>query len=151
MNLEWLLSHTPILWWFGVLSIVTFVGTLIIIPILVIRIPTHYFMYNEHWQLPQQKPQITMRLLGLICKNLLGLVFVLAGLVMLVLPGQGIITILIGLMLMNFPGKHSLEQRLVRQPAVLRSLNWIRAKAGQRSLVVPTADVPTQTAPKADL
>ncbi len=150
MNLEWMFSHTPFLWWFGVLSVVTFVGTLIVIPILVIRIPAHYFMYDEHWQLPEQRPSITIRLLGPICKNLLGLVFLLAGLIMLVLPGQGIITILIGLMLMNFPGKRNLERRPVQQPNVLRVLNWMRAKADQPPLIVSMAEVSATTAPETD-
>ncbi|MCZ6874823.1 MAG: hypothetical protein O7G88_15055 [bacterium] len=150
MNLAWMFSHTLFLWWFSVLSGVTFVGTLIVIPILVIRIPAHYFIYDEHWHLPEQRSPITIRLLGLICKNLLGLVFVLAGLIMLVLPGQGIITILIGLMLMNFPGKRTLERRLVQQPTVLRVLNWMRAKADQPPLIVPTTDVSAKTAPETD-
>lgn len=150
MNLAWMFNYTPFLWWLGVLSIMTFIGTLIVIPILVIRIPAHYFMYDEQWRLPAPKTPITIRLLGLICKNLIGLVFVLAGLIMLVLPGQGIITILIGLMLMNFPGKRTLERRLVQQPAVLRALNWMRAKADQPPLVVPTADVAAKTVPKTD-
>jgi hypothetical protein len=72
-------------------------------------------------------------------KNLLGLVFVLAGVAMLVLPGQGILTILIGLMLMNFPGKRGLEQRLVQQPSVWRAINWIRSKAHQPALEMPTS------------
>lgn len=142
MNLASIFSNIAILWWFGILSVVTFVGTLIIIPVLVIRIPTDYFMYEEHWRLPKQRPQITLRLLGLLGKNLLGVIFIAAGLVMLVLPGQGIITILIGVMLMNFPGKRILERRLVQQSAVLRTLNWIRAKADQPPLIVPTVGAP---------
>lgn len=145
VNLAWVFSNTAILWWLGILSAVTFVGTLIVIPVLVIRIPANYFMYEAHWRLPRQRPQLTPHLLVLIGKNLLGIIFVLAGLVMLLLPGQGVITILIGIMLMDFPGKHALEQRIVQQPTVLRALNWIRAKADQPPLVVPTADVPKTT------
>ena len=145
MNLTPIFSNIAILWWLGILSVVTFVGTLTIIPVLVIRLPANYFMYEERWQLPQRWPRVTLRLLGLLGKNLLGLIFIVAGLVMLVLPGQGIITILIGVMLTNFPGKRTLEQRLVQQPAVLRTLNWIRAKADQPPLVVPTVDAPPKT------
>jgi predicted RND superfamily exporter protein len=140
VNFASIFSNIAILWWLGILSVVTFVGTLIIIPVLVIRIPANYFMYEERWRLPNQRPRVTLRLLGLLFKNLLGVIFIVAGLIMLLLPGQGIITILIGIMLMNFPGKRTLEQRLVQQPTVLRTLNWIRAKAGQPPLVVPTVD-----------
>jgi|TARA_B110000483_G_C18031019_1_gene478733 hypothetical protein len=47
----------------------------------------------------------------------------LVGLLLLFLPGQGLLTILIGLMLMNYPGKSRLEQKIVRMPGVLASLN----------------------------
>ena len=67
----------------------------------------------------------------------LGVVFILAGLAMIVLPGQGVLTILIGLALTNFPGKYALEQRLVRRPAVSGALNWIRQKAGRPPLEIP--------------
>ena len=49
---------------------------------------------------------------------------------MLVLPGQGTVTILIGLALTNFPGKYALEQRIVCQPAVAKTLNRIRQLGG---------------------
>jgi len=56
---------------------------------------------------------------------------------MLLLPGQGIITILIGIMMLNFPGKFTLEQRIVQQPNVLRAVNWMRTKADRPVLEVP--------------
>jgi hypothetical protein len=64
-------------------------------------------------------------------KNLLGLLLVVLGLIMLVTPGQGIVTLLIGLLLMNFPGKYHLERWLVLRPGVLKGLNWLRRRQGQ--------------------
>jgi hypothetical protein len=55
---------------------------------------------------------------------------ILAGIAMLVLPGQGTVTILIGLALTNFPGKYALERRIASQPAVRATLNKIRGLAG---------------------
>jgi UPF0716 family protein affecting phage T7 exclusion len=75
-------------------------------------------------------------------KNLLGILIVLVGVAMLLLPGQGILTILIGLMLLDFPGKQRLERRLVQQPSVWRAINWMRAKAHQPALELPTAETP---------
>jgi hypothetical protein len=73
-------------------------------------------------------------------KNLLGILIVLAGVAMLLLPGQGILTILIGLMLLDLPGKRRLERRLVQQPSVWRAINWMRAKAHKPALEWPTAE-----------
>jgi len=71
-----------------------------------------------------------------VAKNAAGVVFVLAGLAMLVLPGQGILTILIGLTLVNFPGKRSLEKRIVRQEKVCFAINWMRSRAGRPPLKI---------------
>jgi hypothetical protein len=134
----WLQTYQPLLWWLGALSIVTFLGTLIVVPLLIVRIPADYFLRDQQQLRDGRRQHPVARLSGFVLKNFFGLIFVLVGIAMLVLPGQGILTILIGLMLMNFPGKHTLEQRLVQQPTVLRALNWIRAKANQPALLVPT-------------
>ena len=72
-----------------------------------------------------------------VLKNLLGILLILAGLVMLVLPGQGAITILIGLALTNFPGKYAIEHRIVCQPAVAKTLNRIRELGGAPPFEMP--------------
>jgi hypothetical protein len=137
MILEWIHVHRGALWTIGSLSIVTLVGTLIAIPILVIHIPVDYFERRRQNPGSYHGRYPVIRLLGLALKNILGVMFVVAGLVMLLLPGQGFITILIGIMLLNFPGKLSLELRIIRQAAVLRAMNWMRAKANKPALQVP--------------
>ncbi len=82
-------------------------------------------------------PRTLVRWGILLVKNLLGLVLLLSGIAMLVLPGQGIITILIGISLLNFPGKRRLELKIVRQRPVFRAINWIRDRAGRPPLVLP--------------
>jgi hypothetical protein len=119
--------------------VVTFVGTLIALPIFVARIPADYFRRDRRYARHHGAQSAVLRVLGWLLKNLLGVVLILAGVAMLVLPGQGILTILIGIMLMNFPGKHALEQRIVQQPSVLRAINWMRARAHQPALEAPEA------------
>ncbi|MGB1110330.1 MAG: PGPGW domain-containing protein, partial [Gammaproteobacteria bacterium] len=70
-------------------------------------------------------------------RSAFGLLLLLAGIAMLVLPGQGILTILIGIGLMEFPGKFALECRLAGIPSVYRALNWIRRKGGQSDFSPP--------------
>jgi hypothetical protein len=138
MILEWIHIHKIAFWWIGILSIATFVGTLIIIPILIVRIPADYFKRKEQKQKSCYKNQYAaICFIGLVFKNLFGAVFVLAGLAMLFLPGQGFITILIGIMMLNFPGKFALQLRIVQKPTVLRAINWIRTKADRPALEVP--------------
>ena len=137
MILEWVRIHEIAFWWIGTLSIATFVGTLIIIPILIVRIPANYFKRKKQKPEPCYKNHYApICFIGLVFKNLFGIIFVLAGVAMLFLPGQGFITILIGIMMLNFPGKLAMERRIVQQPTVLRAINWIRAKSNRPVLEV---------------
>jgi len=43
--IEWFQANDTVLWWLGGISLVTFVGTLIAVPIVVIRIPSDYFSH----------------------------------------------------------------------------------------------------------
>jgi hypothetical protein len=112
--------------------------TPVVLPIIVARLPADYFTRDQR---PPggHAPAKTLRLLGLIGKNLLGIVLILVGVAMLVLPGQGILTILIGLMLMDIPRKRALERRLVQQLSVWQAINWIRAKAHRPALQMPAS------------
>ncbi|MEJ2320993.1 MAG: PGPGW domain-containing protein, partial [Gammaproteobacteria bacterium] len=71
-----------------------------------------------------------------IVRNIIGLPVLLAGLLMLFLPGQGLLTVMIGLAIMVYPGKFRAERWLVRRQGVLRALNWMRKRRG-----VPPLDV----------
>ena len=127
--IDWITTHQAALSGLAVLSVITFIGTLVAIPILVIHIPEDYFRPEKRLPVSSRINHFGLRLSFLILKNLLGLLFVLAGIAMLVLPGQGLLTILIGLMLMNFPGKYTLERRIVMQKHIFKAINQIRAKA----------------------
>lgn len=68
-------------------------------------------------------------------KIIVGIFLFLCGIIMLVLPGQGLITMLIGLSLVPFPGKSTIEQSLLSQKSVKASLNWIRVKANKEPFI----------------
>ena len=116
----------------GITSVVVFVLSLLLLPIFVRKIPANYFV-REHqddpWHLLLQ-PRNLLR-------NTLGLLLILAGIAMLVLPGQGLLTILIGIAVMNFPGKYELERWIVGRKGVLNALNWLRRKSGVPDLIDP--------------
>jgi hypothetical protein len=63
-----------------------------------------------------------------------GVIFILGGLAMLVLPGQGLLTIVIGVSLLDFPGKRVLERRLLSRPMVLQAINRLRQRFGRPPL-----------------
>jgi hypothetical protein len=134
---EFIRVNQATLWLIGVLSFIVFLGTLVVIPLLIIHIPADYFTRRKKplKKLPQR--HLAVRLLVLVFKNLAGVIFILSGIMMLALPGQGIITILIGLMLVNFPGKRDLELRIIEQKTTFRAINWIRMRARKPALKLP--------------
>ena len=118
-----------------VVSGVFFIATLIAIPFLIVRLPNDYFIENHRRTWLQNRHPV-LRVTAYVIKNLIGCVFLLAGIAMLVLPGQGILTMVIGVSLIDFPGKQKLQRQLIGQPAVLRTINRIRRKFGRKPLVV---------------
>lgn len=131
------LTIEQLVWWGSGLSLLGFIATLIGIPWVVARLPQDYFSRPRRysWRLSPNAPVLAL-LLGLL-KNLLGALLVLLGLVMLVTPGQGLLTLLAGLLLMNFPGKYQLERWLVMRPGVMRGLNWLRARQREEPFDLP--------------
>jgi Putative transmembrane protein (PGPGW) len=132
--MEGVLSKDILLYLF-IASIAGFIGSLIAIPFLLIRIPPHYFD-ERHPRTWMRDHHPVLRVLGLLAKNIVGIVFLLAGLLMLFLPGQGVLTMLIGLSLTDFPGKRTLERKIVGQPAVLRTINKLREKFHRPPLTI---------------
>lgn len=117
------------------LSVASFVGSLIAVPWILIRLPPRYFdeCHPRTW-LKDHHP--VLRLTGLLLKNLLGAVFLLAGIAMLVLPGQGLLTMLIGLSLIEFPGKRALERKIIARPFVLQAINRLREQFNRPPLLL---------------
>ena len=127
----------PLLLWASGLSLLLFLATLIAVPVVVTRLPHDYFSRPQRAVLRNSTGEYLASLLVIVCKNIIGLVLVILGLIMLVTPGQGLLTLLVGLLLMNFPGKYWLERWLVLRPGVLRALNWLRRRRGQQQFDKP--------------
>lgn len=131
---EWLapLLSPALLLGLTIFSLVTFIASLVGVPYFLSRLPADYFSRRERAALglpedAQPGGRIVLRVL----RNLLGFVLILLGIVMLVLPGQALLTILIGAFLMDFPGKRRFERWIVARPQVLKTLNALRRRAGK--------------------
>ena len=118
-------------------TVLTFVLSIVVSVVVVIRIPQDYFVgphAPDAWR--HRHPLVRWPLL--IAKNLLGVALVLLGIAMSFpgVPGQGFLTVLLGAMLVNFPGKRRAEKWLLRRRGVLRTINKIRAKYDRPPLVL---------------
>ena len=132
--IQWFADHPEVLIGMGISSIFIFLISILGISWFIAQIPEDYFLRSKRqpskWR--EQKP--ILRFVVMFGKNLIGLSLIIGGLLMLVLPGQGLLTIVTGLLLVNYPGKYKLEQKLSSMPSIFRALNWIRLKANKPPL-----------------
>lgn len=139
---DWVHDHG---WLLGSVSVATLVLGAVLTPLFLAEIPADYFVREKppEGSFRRRHPVIRWGLRGL--KILFGAVLLVAGVAMLFLPGQGILTVLAGLALLEFPGKRRLELLIVRQKPVRRAIDWVRARARKPPLQLPPE---TKTRPK---
>jgi len=120
--------------WLGIVSSIIFIASILSIGRLVSLIPSDYFINRKDSKFKLNYPAAWI--FSIIIKNIFGYILILGGILMLILPGQGLITIFIGLMLSNYPGKYSIEKRIIATPKILKSINWLRKKSNEPPLIV---------------
>lgn len=130
---DWLRDHGWLLTWLLVISAVSLLITVLVLPIVILRLPEDYFASDR---LPDPGPGHPWLWAERIARNLVGAVLLLLGIPMLIGPGQGLLTIFVALLLLDFPRKHALLRRVVSYPRVLRFLNRLRARRGRPPLRV---------------
>jgi hypothetical protein len=115
--------------------VVTFLVNLGIVSLILVKLPANYFKMNhkaKFWSGP--KPALhAAKFIG---KNVLGFLLVVIGIVLSIpgVPGQGLLTILLGVMLLDFPGKSSLERKLLSRPEIVKAINRLRSRFHKPSL-----------------
>jgi hypothetical protein len=133
---EWIRTHPTALWWLATASVLMFIASLILVPVVVGRIPNNYFAHERRPPSAWANEHLALRAIVLFVKNAAGILLILMGIAMLVLPGQGILTVIVGIMLLDFPGKFRLERWLISRRPTLRSINWLRRRANREPLIV---------------
>lgn len=134
---DWVKERETLLAWIGSLSLFVLVVSAVAVPMIIRRMPYDYFLDHSEEAQGIRRQHPVLRILFLILKNFVGAVLLIGGIIMLITPGQGVLTILIGLMLMDFPGKRRFEIWLVRLKPLNRAIQWIRERAGKRPLELP--------------
>ena len=122
-------------------SILLFVLSLIGLPVFLTRMPPDFFSRPQRRRLKLaelRRPFWFVVLRGL--KNLLGGVLFLVGLLMLFMPGQGLLTVFAALFLLDFPGKKRFQRWIITRPAIHRPINALRRRVGRLPLELPLRD-----------
>ncbi len=125
----------------GLLSLVTFLGSLIAVPWIINNMDADYF--KNHWvqRAEKRRTHVVVATLILAGRSSIGALLFIAGVAMLFLPGQGVLTMLIGICVMEFPGKQRLLKKIIAQKKVQQGLNWIRQKGGKPRFEFSNSDV----------
>lgn len=115
----------------------SFLFNLGIVSLILVKLPADHFSKNrktEFWA--GRRPALNAA--KVIGKNIAGVLLVVLGIVLSLpgVPGQGLLTILLGIMLLDFPGRDRLEQKLLRRPAIVNTINRLRGRFGKPPLVL---------------
>lgn len=131
---EFVSNYKTYILWLATISLFVFIFSLVSIKWLVALIPTDYFVKKNISK--SKKSYSLLWLMSIIVKNIIGYTLILGGILMLVLPGQGLFTILMGLILSNYPGKYTIEKRIISIPRILKTINWLRKKSNKPRLEI---------------
>lgn len=109
----------------GIISVSSFVLSIIVCTVLITYLPSNYFTNN--YQRRHIKNPI-LRFIVSFFKNIVGFIIIILGALMSVpgIPGQGLLTILVGLIISDFPGKSRLLNRIIHIRTVSLAANKIR-------------------------
>ena len=132
--IELIQEYKELAFWVTVGSILLFFVSLIFIHLFLVRIPPNHFIRNIDSKQQKEFKFRPFKLCLIILKNIVGIVLLLCGIAMLVLPGQGILTILISAMLIDFPARERFTYWLISRPIVLKTVNKIRKRAKRQPL-----------------
>ena len=109
------------------LGVVSLVATVLLLPTFIARLPANYFRADKAVpKVLHTLPHVMLRIL----KNSIGAFLLVAGALMIVLPGQGLLTMALGVALLEFPGKRRLERAVAGRPAVRAWLDRMRHRRG---------------------
>ena len=98
----------------------------LVLPRVIARLPRRWFVDAP----PTFRDRLRGAPLRTLARNGSALLLLLAGVMMLFLPGQGVLTILAGLLLSDLPLRDRLARVLVRRGAVRRAVQGLRGAAG---------------------
>ena len=136
--ISWSSMNSDLLFLLGSLSIFILIISVFMMVLIISFLPEDYFKSENRNLISsvQNSRYPLLKLLVLITKNFFGILLLLSGILMLVLPGQGILTIITGLVFIDYPGKYKFERKLLRQKGVINSINWIRSRLSKPPLKV---------------
>ena len=108
---------------------------ILLLPVVVERLPEDAFLEDR----PRPVRVGFRGWIAPVLRNVLGGLLILAGIPMLIGPGQGLLSIFIGLLLADVPGKRWVLGPVFRRHAFQRAMNWVRKRRGRGAFIFDEA------------
>ena len=133
--MNWLQEYAGFMTAMAIVSVVIILASIILTPIWLGRLPEDYFLrvLDQNNANARDTHSLVIRLTRAVAGSLL----LIAGVAMLFLPGQGIVTIIAGLLLIDFPGRRRILRRILNIHAVTGLIQWIRRTRGKSEFRFP--------------
>lgn len=132
MLTQWIDAAQPYLILIASISGGLAIISMVLVPVLIVQMPKDYFLAAHRIR----RRSFSARWLT-VARNALGVTLFIAGLLMLVLPGQGLLTLIVATIMSDVPGKYRVERWLVLQPRVLKAINWVRRRYHKPEITAP--------------
>ena len=126
--IDWVLQYQAELIWLGLFSISTFLLGLFLMRQVIVRLPDDYFLKSK--VMDRTNDRSGMKIFVFVFKNVTGGLLLCVGLLMLFLPGPGLLVLSIGLVLADIPGKRRVIVRLLRIANTRQAINNYRGRQG---------------------
>ena len=124
---DWLYSHTTFIIVVSIISVVLVTLLFAALLITILRLPVDFFLKEERsFVFKRKNIPLILYIIILILKNILGIILAIFGLIMILLPGQGIMTIFVAVIFIDFPGKWKMIKYFSRRKKIMQGLNWVR-------------------------
>ena len=126
MYWDWISDNYRVIQWVGLVSFLLFFLSLFILRYVIVRLPDDYFVIDSPDSNKHSGNLIDLALR--VAKNLFGFLLIICGIILLVIPGQGLVTIVLGAWIIDLPWIIKIKRKFVYSRFVKRALNWIRSK-----------------------
>jgi len=136
---SWFFANETLLGWMAVASLGLLILGAILLPVVIVQLPSDLLLAEDQHQQRRFWNRSLQGRLYVIARNLLGGLFLLAGIAMLLTPGQGIVSIIVGLGMMDFPRKRAVLVQVARRERILRTINRLRRRFGREPIKTPEA------------
>ena len=112
----------------ALVSFAIFLAGLVVVRALVVELPSNHFV----------KPDPARPRMVRLARQVGGGLLIVLGLLMLVLPGPGILTIALGVALFDSPKKNDILRKVLSQEGVRKTMHNLRVRAGKEPFLLET-------------